>query len=412
MNRAAYAEGIASLTRGLELLEKLPLDSERLREELRLQNTLLYCWQPLRSVAAPESRFAGERILQISDQLGDTRALFNSLVALCVSYTESAELPKAREFAERALAVGEAACDPRMVAIAQLWSMGSVLLAQGEFTDAREHMEKGLGIPDAWRSIGVGSRAYFMGSLMQDLWFLGYPAQAANRAAEARSLARSEASHYMRGLGLLECLRGLLLRSDREALDLATSLLTLAVDQGLSYLIARARFCLGSALAEQDRAEEGIAQMERAIDEGIPFKIPWPGLYRFRLVSAYGKVGRISDGLTLAAELLRTGDETGEGAYRAELHRLTGELMRAKDAANVVDAEKSFRKAIEIARAQSAKSWELRATTSLARLLDHQGKREKARAMLAEIYNWFTEGFDTADLREAKALLDELSAVV
>src|SRR4029077_7018856 len=145
LNRAAYAEGIASLTRGLELLEKLPLDSERLREELRLQNTLLYCWQPLRSVASPESRFACERILQISDQVGDTRALFNSLVALCVSYTESAELPKAREFAERALAVAEAARDPRMVAIAQLWSMGSVLLAQGEFTDAREHTEKGLG---------------------------------------------------------------------------------------------------------------------------------------------------------------------------------------------------------------------------------------------------------------------------
>ena len=96
--------------------------------------------------------------------------------------------------------------------------------------------------------------------------------------------------------------------------------------------------------------------------------------------------------------------------YEAEVHRLKGELLLAQDTSNVSHAEQTFRIAIEIARKQSAKSWELRATTSLARLLDQQGKRDEARAMLAEIYNWFTEGFDTADLKDAKALLDELSA--
>jgi predicted ATPase len=268
-------------------------------------------------------------------------------------------------------------------------------------------MEKALAIPDAWRLIGVGSRAYFIGPLTQTLWFLGFPEQAASRLAEVTALAKGEESHYMRGLGLLECLRALLLRGDREALERATSLLTLAVDQGLTYLISRARFYLGSALAEQGRAAEGIAEMERAITDGIPFKLPWPGLYRVRMVSAYGKAGRIGDGLTLATELLRASDETGEGSYRAELHRLSGELLLAKGAANV-DAEASFRKALEVARAQRAKSWELRASTSLARLLMTQGHRDEARATLADTYNWFTEGFDTADLKEAKALLDEL----
>ncbi len=96
--------------------------------------------------------------------------------------------------------------------------------------------------------------------------------------------------------------------------------------------------------------------------------------------------------------------------FEAEAHRVKGELLLAQDASNAAQAEQSFRTAIEIARRQKAKSWELRATTSLVRLLDQQGKRDEARAMLADIYNWFTEGFDTADLKDAKALLDELGA--
>ena len=128
------------------------------------------------------------------------------------------------------------------------------------------------------------------------------------------------------------------------------------------------------------------------------------------LAEAYLKVGRMEEALNALNESFATLQKTGERFYESELYRLKGELLLAQDAANAAQAEQSFRTAIEISRRQKAKSWELRATMSLARLLDKQGRRDEARAMLADIYGWFTEGFDTADLKNAKALLDKLSA--
>ncbi len=128
------------------------------------------------------------------------------------------------------------------------------------------------------------------------------------------------------------------------------------------------------------------------------------------LARAYAEAGRIADGLETLGEALRLVQEIGERSHEAELNRLTGELLLISDPKAQPAADAYFRKAIDIAKAQSAKSWELRATTSLARLLAKQGHRDEARAMLAEIYGWFTEGFDTLDLKDAKALLDELGA--
>jgi predicted ATPase len=125
---------------------------------------------------------------------------------------------------------------------------------------------------------------------------------------------------------------------------------------------------------------------------------------------AYRAARRSADGLRHLEDSLRLSDETGERTARAEVHRLKGELFLEPDAAKIAEAEHEFRIAIDVAREQDARSWELRATMSLARLLMKQGRREEARAMLAEIYGWFTEGFDTPDLKDAKALLDELGA--
>jgi predicted ATPase len=127
------------------------------------------------------------------------------------------------------------------------------------------------------------------------------------------------------------------------------------------------------------------------------------------LAECYARLGDVENGLTIVAEGLAQVDKTGERICEAELHRLNGELLLVRYMPNTSEVEKTFRRAIEIARQQSAKSWELRATMSLARLLAKQGRRDEARAMLAEIYNWFTEGFDTADLRDARTLLDELA---
>jgi predicted ATPase len=164
----------------------------------------------------------------------------------------------------------------------------------------------------------------------------------------------------------------------------------------------------------QGQEEEGIQQIQQgmATDRAIGAEVWWP--YHLALLAdAYGKTGQIEEGLTALAEALDAVDRTGERWYEAELYRLKGTLTlqsqvpgpRSKVEA---EAEACFQKAIDIARKQQAKSLELRAVISLARLWLHQGKRQEAHAMLADIYTWFTEGFDTKDLQEAKALLDEL----
>jgi predicted ATPase len=162
-------------------------------------------------------------------------------------------------------------------------------------------------------------------------------------------------------------------------------------------------------MAEQGRSEEGIAQ----IQEGLAaFRATGAELMRpyflTLLAEAQMQIGRLDDGLNSLAEALAAADRYENRHYEPEMHRLKGELLLRQDDSNAVEAQRCFQRAVAIARNQSAKSLELRATMSLARLLAKQGKRDEACTMLAEIYNWFTEGFDTADLIDAKALLDEL----
>jgi predicted ATPase len=126
------------------------------------------------------------------------------------------------------------------------------------------------------------------------------------------------------------------------------------------------------------------------------------------LAEAYAEMGRLHEGLRALTEALAIADKQANRHYEAEMHRLKGELLLKQDASKAEEAQNCFERAVEIARRQSAKSLELRAKMSLARLLARQGHRDEARVMLAEIYNWFTEGFDTVDLKDAKALLDEL----
>jgi predicted ATPase len=166
----------------------------------------------------------------------------------------------------------------------------------------------------------------------------------------------------------------------------------------------------GWALAEQGQGSEGVAQIRQGIDE---WQATGAELYRpyslALLAEAHGRADQSAEGLEALAEARALADKTGERFWVAEIHRVYGELSLRVAEAETGVAEESFLNAIEIARQQSAKSLELRATTSLARLLDKQGRRDEGRRMLAEIYGWFTEGFDTADLKEAKALLEELS---
>ncbi|HKA53188.1 MAG TPA: hypothetical protein VKJ47_05955, partial [Candidatus Binatia bacterium] len=298
-------------------------------------------------------------------------------------------------------------------------ALGETLAWLGEVAPAREHFEQARAFYDprqprpswAWLDGGVVS----LSLAAWVLWLLGYPGQASKRIHETLTLAQ-ELSHpfslawALNSAGILHQLR----REVQAAQARAESLIALCIEQGFPQLLAVGTIRQGWVLAEQGQVEEGIVRIRQGMDawRATGGEIGRAGSLAL-LAEAYGKVGRAEEGLTVLTEALAVVDKTGQRVGEAELYRLKGTLtlqskvqgLRSK----VEEAEECFLKAVEIARRQQAKSWELRAVMSLSRLWQSQGKKEEAHRMLAEIYGWFTEGFDTKDLQEAKALLEELT---
>jgi hypothetical protein len=213
-------------------------------------------------------------------------------------------------------------------------------------------------------------------------------------------------------LGILHWVR----RETTEALKLADATFHLAKEHGFQLSSTLAIGLLGAALIADGQAAEGITCLGECLDAaragGVRVMLAH---YLGDMAAGYGILGRIDDGFAAIAEAMASVESTGVRFIEAELHWLKGELTLKRPEAGSdptvkEEAESYFRQAIEVARRRSAKSWELRATTSLARLLAEQGHHDEALTMLGEIYNWFTEGFDTADLKDAKALIDELGA--
>jgi len=250
------------------------------------------------------------------------------------------------------------------------------------------------------------------------LMLLGYPEQAVRKSHEALTLARELSYPYSLAVALSYacCLhqeRG----EGQLTQERAEAAITLSTEQGFAQSwLARQTILWGWALAAQGHAEEGISQMRQGLAGRLATGAElWQPYHLALLAEAYGKVGQAEEGLAALTEAMAQVDKTGERYYEAELHRLKGELalkqssVRGPESEGEKEAEACFLKALEISQKQQAKSLELRASTSLARLWQQQGKKAEARQMLSEIYGWFTEGFDTKDLQEAKALLDELA---
>jgi predicted ATPase len=243
------------------------------------------------------------------------------------------------------------------------------------------------------------------------LWLLGYPDQALKWANEA--VEYTQALSHPLSLTGVEFFLGVVHRFRREAQAAqraAERAIALSTEHGFTFWLAVATILRGWAITQQGLNEEGIAQMEEGL---AAFRATRAEIERPRwlswLAEACIQSGRLDDGRSALAEALVSANESEGRQHEAEIRRLRGELLLNQDDLNRAEAQDCFERAIAIARKQSAKSWELRATMSLARLRAKQGHREEACAMLANIYNWFTEGFDTADLIDAKALLDELS---
>jgi predicted ATPase len=255
--------------------------------------------------------------------------------------------------------------------------------------------------------LGVGAHGF----LSWSLWQLGYPDQAMQHSEKAHILAQNLSHPY--SLSFARVSAAFLYHFRRDALathEQAEATRTLTAEQGFVLWWAVGTILHGWALAMQGQEEVGIAEMRQGIAAELAtgektHQAHFLGL----LAERYGEVGRLKEGLDLLTEALAVIDTTEARYYEAELHRLKGELLLQQSSDNAPEAETCFYRAISIAQNQSAKSWELRASTSLSKLWRSQGKRAEALELLEPVYSWFTEGFDTADLIDAKALLDELA---
>jgi predicted ATPase len=405
-----------------------------MQQELMLQVTLGVPLMATKGYAAPEVEMAYVRARELCQQL-EARSgvplpvLFPVLHGLYRFYIVRANFQTAQELGERLLTLAQSVQDPALLLEAHL-ALGIILFFLGELVPAREHVERGIALydPQQHRSYaflygqdpGVICRCYAAWAL----WHLGYPNQGLQRISEALTLAEELSHPYSLVFAL--CIAAMQHQHRREGpatQERVEAAVLRSTEQEFLFWLAWGTILRGWALAEAGQSEEGIAQMRQGLQtwQAIGVEIARPYALA-RLTEAYGKSAQVDEGLTVLAEALTAVHITGERFYEAELHRLRGELLLQsgiRPPASVVTtpdarhqtpdmaAEECFQQALAVARRQQAKSLELRAAMSLSRLWQRQGKRQEAYNLLAPIYGWFTEGFDTVDLQEARALLEE-----
>jgi predicted ATPase len=418
LGRYAYAEAIAHCTRGLELLQTLPAPAQTwAQQELSLLLTLQGPLTATEGFATPDVERLHARLQALAPQGSDLRLRCLAIGSLATFYRLRGALQTALPLARQYVHLAQGMSDVQTLVDAQN-ALGETLWFHGAWAAARTALEQGLALyalpqhqgaaPQAGQEApGVWSRA----SLAIILWHLGYPDQALQRSHEALMLATEV--HHPLSLVLAQYLAISLHQARGEwqhAHEHINALMALATTQGFARYLAGGLARRGWTLVMQGQTAEGTRQMRQGL---VTLQAAGEGLGRtswlVKLAEAYGKGGQVTEGLAVLAEARGLVEETGERCAEAELYRLQGALVLQQTVANVSHAESCFHHALAIARRQQAKSLELRAAMSLSRLWQHQGKGAEAYAMLGPIYAWFTEGFDTADLQEAKALLEALS---
>ena len=413
--RSAYVEAVAHLTKGLEVLQTLPDTPARTRHELDMQIALGQALWVTKSRSASEVGHAYARARELCRQMGDTPQLFVVLRGLADFYRARGELEAARELGEQLLALAQHQHDPDHLANAHS-VLGEAMFYLGEFVPARAHLDQAQAVSIAPQDRSVSSlfdgaaRVITLDTPAYVLWMLGYPDQALTRSHALLTYAQKLQHAFSLARALHNVMTLHKLRGEANAAqEWAEAALALMSEQGFGQNLGTTTFTRGWALAVQGRHEEGMAQMRqglaarRARGAGITL-----AEYSARLGEAYGRIGQAEAGLRLLDEALAVVDK-GDRWYEAELHRLKGELLLRQAVPDAPQAETCFQQALAVAGRQQARSWELRAAMSLSRLWHQQDKRAEARELLAPIYRWFTEGFDTPDLQEAKTLLEEVS---
>jgi tetratricopeptide (TPR) repeat protein len=419
---SAIDEAVNHFRNAMELLGSLPQTHDNMQKELSLQLRVGSALGTVKGWSAPEVGQAFNRATDLCREVGTTRQLFTAISGMAIFHLLRAELHRAHKLTQELLAITEVKVEPSdLVGLHQ--ARGTVLCVMGEFTTARSHLERAISISDRLQTFflpsgssdhpGVINRAYT--SLV--LCCLGYPDQALERRQEAVKLIRDLAHPFTLtvGFGFLAYFH-LLRREGAVVLELLDEAMRVAAEYGFQRASKDLAGLRGFALIEMNRADEGILQSQL---NGSALRGHGSGWLRAaglaRLAGAYGTAGRPAQGLAALTRGLEVSTRTGERWFDAELHRLQGELLLQShadtDLSVAAEAQDCFHRALEIARSQHAKWWELRAATSLARLLIRQNRCDEARNVLGEVYYWFTEGFDTVDLKESKFVLDELTYV-
>jgi class 3 adenylate cyclase/predicted ATPase len=415
--RFAHKEAIAHLRKGVEVLEKLPNSSARDQQELDLQIALGSPLIVTMGYAAPEVEQAYLRAQKLSRRVGDVSQLFTATWGLWILNLTRMRLKSARGLADELLSLARRQADPAYLLQAR-HAAWTTCLHLPELSACAEQAEQGVVLydRDQYRShkflYGGHDPGVCAGNHRAlSRWLLGFPDQAVVQAEEAVALARDLAHsfslilaltffsfvcHFRRDLGL--------------AREHAQSAATVCTEQGIApQYLAIAGIVRGWAEVHETRAMQGIAEIQHALDQLEAMRVRQRRSYYLAILAeAYGSVGEPEQGLGALTKAEAFMEETGEGLWEAEIHRLKGELLLHRSSEGQVQVEASFQKALNTARRQESRSLELRAAASLARLWADQDKRAEAYDLLAPVYGWFTEGFDTADLKNAKALLDEL----
>jgi predicted ATPase len=444
--RFAYPECIRQVTKALGLLQSFPDTAERKELELKCQISLGVALMTTKGYADPEAKQAYDRARELCQKIGQTPQLLPVLWGLAAFYYVRAELATARELGEQLLRIAQEEGDQALLLEAHQ-ELGGTLFSLGEFTPSLQYLERGAHLYDPQKhrdhsmQYGQDPGVSCLSRASHALWFLGYPDQAVVRCHDALALAEDLAHpHSLAYVSIFAAVTYQLRGEPQMAQFRAEAALKLATEHGFPIWKSMGKILQGWSIANQARTQEGIAFIQQGIamwqEVGAVVSLPY---YLVLLAEAYGRDGNPQKGIEVLSEALSMLPRTGDRAWEAELYRLKGDLAlqvqkpkgevqgqeedrkakgkRQKPSFSIplrlttsvqaeIEATSCFQQALKVARQQQAKSLELRAAISLARLWKKQQKEIEAQQLVAEVYGRFTEGFETSDLRQAKTFFE------
>ena len=415
IQRSAHVDAISNLNAAIRLVETLPDSTDRVKQQLPLWLDLAVALQTTNGYASSDVGAAYRTALELSERSEDLSQLVSILRGQAVFCLVRADYKTAFSLGQRLLTLGEGNCE-YLIEARLLLGLASLYL--GELLASETHFAQGLAIecpagPLKTFQYAGHSRAMCLSYLARTLWLLGYPDRALERSSEALSLADTLSIPIT--LAQTQGMHGLLHYVRREmsmAEEWSDKTMSYATTYGLQYWLTLCSILKGWLLSQRGEGELGIRLFEDGLCGylaiGSKLGLSWFLASRGELLA---KSGRIDEGLLVIAEALSHIDDTGERYYEAEVHRLKGELLLQQSHPHAItSAQASFEQSLNIARSQHAKGWELRAAMSLARLGLQQGRFKEGVELVGPIYDWFVEGFDTPDLKDARQLLDHLVA--